>query len=497
MAQIKNPDREAAAKMEYERGDIGAHGATIEQLFGKEKKPFVRLGQGVAAGRFYYGTEIENAGNIYSALITSDKNYNPSFLIGFSENNQIENELCVRYAAEFDESALAYPWSNKAIYNFLVGKENPPKLKDLIEGQKTLWQQFVRFNDSREYYLHPCAVLSTYAFSLFDYQPRIDFRGQTDSGKSTASKLYKLTAFNTIWINKGSDAARFRDLESVAGTLIIDNFDALPAEVKEDACYFIEVSFDREGGTKRIVESIGRNRFKGRTLRAYCPMIVNSKLGYGVDSTQNRLITTVMQKTKGVPKLNTKLPIWQKIREQNRLWVLNNWKKIEELYEKIELPGIDGRSADIYKPILAIAKMADEKIFEAVKSLLIEKAQVLRETAGEENYEREILKIVLDLLADKKSEKISVADIAERLIESHWGLNREQDRGQFLHKKIYAGKICRNLLRAIPALNKPHRVTHPGNRETYEIYRREILDFMEARGYITKGGNSYEKLNLS
>jgi hypothetical protein len=484
------------AKAAYERGNIGLHGTTIDEIFGKEKKQKIRLGQGTTKNRFYYGTEIENTGNCYSCLITSDKNKNPSFLVGYNENNQIETELGVKYVAEFDEDALNYSWDNKAILEYLKAEVKPMKLKDLIEAQKQLWKQFVGFKDEREYYLHPCGVVNTYCFSLFDYQPRIDFRGQTESGKSTASKIYKLTGFNTIWVNKGSDAARFRDLESTSGTLLIDNFDNLPQEVKEDVCYFIEVSFDREGGTKRIMESVGKNKFRGKTLRAYCPMIVNSKLGYGVDSTQNRLITTVMEKVKNMPKLNTRLPIWKTIREQSRLWVLNNWTAIQKTYNKLELPEFDSRSEDIYKPILTIAKMADKKIFEQVKSLLQDKAKILKETAGEDSYEREVLSIALEMIGEKKTEKITVADLAEKLIESNWGYNQEQDRKLFMGKRKYAGTICKNILKSIPALNKPGRVSHPNNRETFEIYQKELVEFMQVRGYIKEGGNSYANINL-
>ncbi len=461
-----------------------------EVLFGKEKKKKDRLGQGIIDGKFYHATEVEPNGKIESCLITSDGKGEKEVYVG----DGIKEELGLKYTSEFDEDALSYPWSNSAIKKYVTNNYKKINLLELLNKQKTLWEKYIYLNDKREHYLHPCFALNTYCFSLFTHQARIDFRGQTESGKSTASKIYKLTAFNSIWVNKGSDAARFRDLEATCGTLIIDNFDSLPAEVKEDVCYFIEVSFDAEGGTKRIMESVGKNSFRGKTLRVYCSMIVNSKLGYGVDSTQNRLITTVMGKKK-MPKLDTKLKEWESIRNESRVWVLDNWKEIKKTYEELET-GFDSRADDIYKPILTIAKMAGEEYYNNILALLKDKFELLKETQGEDDFERVVLTLLLEEIGEQKSAKISVPGLAEKLIVEHFGFDKEQDREKFMGKKKYCGKIVKTILRNIPALSKADRITHPKNRETYLVYQKEIVEYMQIRGYLKEGGNSYANLNL-
>ena len=483
-------------------------------LLSHEKTKQARLGQGIHKTKddeiFYYGTEIflDNkpctaivASNkmIYFDLTPFDNKKNQETRQKFDYLKTIQDNLKLNFRTSFDDNAIAYHWKQRSIYDYLNDKKQPRTLKQIVEDIENIFKTYCKFENKDESIFHACTITNTYFAMLFDYQPRIEFRGLTSSGKTTASKLYKQLAFNSLWLTKNTDAARYRDVEATCGTIIIDNYDTLNKEVKEAMQFFIETTFERENGAYRLTEKKG-DGYRTTTLDAYCPMVFNSIIGLGSDATKNRCFTTVMQKHKGVPKINMKDQKFEEIRNELRLYGLYNWDEVKNTYGTFTEKQIENRTEDNAKPILTIAKLCGKDIYERVLKIIVNKAKAVEEDAGNENFERLIMNIIFESFSQETEKKIIVSEIAEKFIGDYWGYDKEQDRTKFIVKRTYAGKIVKSAIMSIPGANEPGRITTPRNQCCIELKRNELLNFMFSRGYLKeeeKGNTSKSEKTLT
>lgn len=465
-------------------------------LLNNEKSKKQRLGQGVIKKDdeeiFYYGTSIElNDRQINAAILDNQHkqilvNYKMAFSPkdkNYAEYKDELKEFGINYRTSFDDDAISYQWSNKAISEYLYNNLEPRNISDIIKDINYFFETYCKFEIKNETLFHSCVVAETYFFILFDYQPRIEFRGLTSSGKTTASKLYKQFCFNPIWLTKNTDSSRYRDVEATAGTIIVDNYDTLGKEVKEAMQFFIETTFEAENGAYRLSIKAGDN-YKTTTLDAYCPMVYNSITGLGSDATKNRTFTTVMQKHKGVPKINMKDQRFVNLRNELRLYALHNWKTVKDTYDTLFEKQLDNRNEDISKPILTIAKLCGEDTYQKVLQVVLDKTKAVEEDEGNESFERVVMFILLEDFGEEAEKRFKVSAVAEKFIEQHWGYDREQDRSKFISKRTYAGKIVKAAIKSIPNANLPGRVTNPKNQCHIELKRNELLNFMFSRGFL-------------
>jgi len=356
----KNKPVKKEKKTKQEKFDINKYDFSeqeIKQMLSQEKKPKMRLGQGIHNNVFYYGTTLKQNDVPVSAVVTSDK----KIYVG----NAIKEKFGLDYRTEFDEDSLDLVWENKEITEYL-NEQKQPNLKEIYERIIEINKKYIDHVDSQTHSYIACDIISSYFFSLFEEKGRTFFNAERGSGKTKQSKIYKYLAFNSNWITRATSSSIFRDVEGTCGTLIIDNMDKLNKDMKQEMEHHIETGWQKDSKYKLTEEIAGKKRTIAYSNYGHC--VVNNILGLHEDTLdktfQIKMVKTTNNK-KSKLKITKKSEKWGKIRTDLRVWILNNHKKIENIYET-DLMDEGGREFDVVEASLLAAKLISDNVFDSL-----------------------------------------------------------------------------------------------------------------------------------
>lgn len=460
---------------------------TINELFGEDEKPIERLGQGVHNNQFYYCVSPKGM----PCLITSEKEFFRKYFDEVkTEKNKIEkisideikNTFGVNYLTDFDGNAIDTNWNLTDVYKYLKGKEQKINIEQLIKKIETLNKKHVYHTDEKYHKIISYYILYTYCFTLFESAPRLNFFAMTSSGKSTQLKIIKYTKFNPLWISKTSSSSIFRSVESTCGSPSIDNFDSLNDDLKKEAFHFIETSFDKEG-IFRISEAKGRN-WVTKKFALFCPLEITSTMPFDDAAMDNRAILIRMEKTnKKIPKLNTKNKILREIRNECRLYVLQNFKKIIESSEEVAKDlSIEGRTLDIWQGILSLARLNTKNDYDELSAFAKELENESKQVNGSEELPKTICLLLLDKFKEQeKSAEIDLSSFVSEVLKHE--LNVDDTSPLVKSKHRYYLKATKNILQAFPGIWNSKTIKNVHNKIKFMITEEKVLQIMEMRGY--------------
>lgn len=497
--ELSKGQQKVLAKRKARSGFLNIDEKDLDYFLSGTDEPSKRLGQGVHNNEFYYCV---NTNNGY-ALITSERHFFPVFektVIDGTKASKItvdgiKEDFEMEYTGSFEGKAVDTGWEKKSELQFLKNEAKPKTTKEIYDLILEQSKKHVWHPDEKHHGMIAAFIQSTYCFELFETAPRLNFFALTESGKSTASKVIKYSCFNPVWFSRASPASLFRSVEATCSVPIIDNFDKLPDELKETIFHFIETSFDREG-CYRLCEASQKN-WVTRTFFTFCPMVINSTMAFEDAALENRCILVRMEKTENkYKKINPKDSVWKNIRNDCRIWVLENWKKIEKTRDEIieNENRLKDRAIDIWLPLLTIAKMAGE--YENLMALAIEKTHEQKEFSEGESFARELTVFLLEKIGDAPSDKFELGQLATDYGLENCSITDEQERERYASRKRRMFlKMIKNFLKTQPSLWKRERITRPKNRETVEIFKEDLEKIGLIRGYIPKMNNELTLLN--
>jgi hypothetical protein len=373
-------------------------------------------------------------------------------------------------------------WSIDSVKRFLTGR--PPKiptLKEVFERLEALLRTLIDFDVKHGYYkLIPLWVIATYFISVFRTFPYLAISGSFESGKTKLLEFLHQTCFNAIMTSNISDPSLFRVIESTKGTILIDEalgiqgvdergrsatrramlLDMLNAGYKKGAPAI------RSDKTNKGIQPRSFDLFGGKAFITYrgCDMILESR----------SLPVTMVRTDK--PQANAEIreddPVWQDIRDSLFHLALENYQRVREIYhsEKIENLPFRGRRRELWRPILTIALLIDEKLYEEVLEFAKEVEETLRLEL--ERPEFKILEGLVRLSAswgEKETHEVTAAALRAYLIENVVESDEE--------KKIYTPQlIARTLSRTLGFPSRPM-----GRVKKYLMTRERIWEL--ARRY--------------
>jgi len=459
----------------------------LNVLLNEEKKPPLRLGQGVAElnGQrfFYYGTNLHFESKPISAIVTSDRR------ILLSGVGKLEDEIkkLGRYIP-YNENLIdaCGVWSSKSIREWLEGKENIRSLSEILDELIEIAKKHIWLTNEADYSLIACYIAGTYCFSLFEQFPRLLFYGHSGAGKTTACRLLRYSVFNPIWFSQSTQSALFRTAEATCGTIICDNYDSLNSELKELLlhCFITGYSAD---GVFRLSEPKKKGKFEVRTFYIYSPLVLNSIIGLNTEAAENRSVCIRMQQCdKALPKVTKSKERLHELGEELRLWVLSNWQEIEETRDDLEDIDLYGRKADVWLPILTIAKIAGEDYYNKLKALAESKIKESQEilSTEQERY-KTIMRLILEELKTEKEAQVRLKDLADRLAETELDITPEDESDLRLlrRKHRYYFTIVKNFLQGLPQIYRPERISRPQGYETLLIKKADLIGIIKAKGW--------------
>ncbi|MFA5723665.1 MAG: hypothetical protein WC979_05385 [Candidatus Pacearchaeota archaeon] len=295
-------------------------------------------------------------------IITSDYK-------GLSVSKWLETSLKISYEEIPQEMKLR--WKLKDIRDYL---DNSPVVEgiELFNEIKKEYEYYLYFREKNWYSIHALWDIGTYLHQSFSAYPIFEKRGLSGTAKSKGMLVSSFISLNgtDIMINP-SESTLFRITEELRPTKYIDEAEKLFKFTKEgmeadNRVELINASYTRNGVVPRQ-EKIG-NRFITKWYHVYSPTMISSINGlYG--ATENRAITQIMTKSpdddirgERDPENDINDIKWENIRNKCYVWALNNCKKIKEEYLNFCIESkLKKRDLQIWKPLLVIAKVIDEK----------------------------------------------------------------------------------------------------------------------------------------
>ena len=348
-----------------------------------------------------------------------------------SDGNILEatKETELKYKLKFESipSELPLKWSLTSIQDYLQGSDITPEIepKELFERIRKKYEEFCFYKEKTWYKVNALWDAATYLFMLFDNFPIKENRGIQGTAKTKSMNISRSLSFNPtkILINP-SEATLFRETHDKRVTKYIDEAEKLFTFKKglmeaDNRVELINGSYSK-GSTIPRMEKIGNN-FICVYYQVYSPTQISSINGL-FGATETRAITQIHHRSldqdpRGQRENDEYDENDQITRDYLHLFGLKFWKQVERNYHNYNLyenTKLKKRDLQIWKPLLAVAKVVGDDWFDEVltfaeKSSLQKKEEFLTD----DSWDYRILSIIKELL-DLNVEVIRPKIIKER-----------------------------------------------------------------------------------
>jgi len=404
----------------------------------KERKPVMCLGQGYHKNQLYYGSTIENPNReVLDCVVTSNRDiYVDETKFGKSDNktsiNHIREDFGLNYRFRFFEEVLDFTWSRASIKKYLM-KNYEVDIKQIFEKLVDINSKFMVYENPTTHKFIALDIMKTFWYQLFPANGRTFFNADKDSGKTNQLMIYKAFSFNPTASPDFSGASIYRIIESTCATILFDDFDELPDKQKSAVIRHIRVNYKKF----KTLRADGGRSFKPQAYNSFSHLIFNNVLGLGNDFiTLSRVITIKLLQSPDARELqfNADSKEWQPLRDDLYCMGLQYFKEVMDNYHKIKVPELKTRNLEIFKPILAIAKIISDDLYDEVLQWYIQlkKDESIRDVS--EDWEYLMLKQLWELFKDDdKTRKITSSQITKLVSDV---LNYDDLSGKEKNRKI-------------------------------------------------------------
>ncbi len=462
---------------DYEKVEAGDR---AKFLLSQEKPVYQSLGIGVLNDVLYFGTKVYDGNKGSNAIITNDK----KILIDYPEEKQIK-QFGLNYRYDFADSILDYQWSNNSseysISEFIYGKEKEVSLKECYQDVLNNNEAFMDYPEDMCQVSISCSILSSFFTPLFEAKAREFFNAEKGSGKTKQAILYDLQMFNPLMSADISGASYYRAIESTSCSLIIDDFDAIEDDKKPAQIQIMRTGYKK--GQKSI--RVGDDKLRTPSaFNIYNSMVINNVGGLD-EITQDRCNTYYLiksnDKKKADKKLNEKSKEWIIQRDKKYYSALQNWKKVQETYENLDVEGVSGRDLERIAPILTIGKLVlEESDYNKLVAFELNRVKDVKTKDVSDDWVFQAIKYVVNefVRAPEDTRKSGIKIRLDQIVQSIISLSID-DRNYHRTKhaiSVYLGKILKNT-----PLFKAGKVH--GGYVCYTFKAEGILKFIEIRDY--------------
>ncbi|HHY45739.1 MAG TPA: DUF3631 domain-containing protein [Firmicutes bacterium] len=352
------------------------------------------LAQDMVDGVFHYGIWLPtNKGEFVFRLVTSDRK-----LLEAPEDVQAY-QLPKDFARWSVDSATPYN-----VFEWLHGKAEIDA-KALFEEIRDFIRRYMWYPDERTYSLLAVWIMQTYVFMVFDQLPYLALVGTKRAGKTRLFELLEMLCFNAKLASSVTDAYLFRSVEVDRVTLLVDEADQLKAPSKDGLNEKLEIlrsGYRRSGSVGRI-EGDDRARVDFST---YSMKAIANVSGLE-DALEDRTISLPVERK---PKeVHVAKLVHRKVQRQtqvmrNKLYCfgLQYAGRLAELYETVEVEGVDDREAEIWSGPMCIARLLGNGIPDMIASLARENSERKALREGMESVEAQEIIAVWTLVTEEE-----------------------------------------------------------------------------------------------
>lgn len=332
--------------------------------------------------------------------------------------------------------------------------------EEVFKTIREAYEQYI-FCPDIWYDIHACWDIATYFFTLFNAFPYIELRGIKGSAKTKVMRVSRCFSFNPSRIlTSPTEASLFRLVNDARPTLYLDECENLFRVVKgkvehDDRIEVLNSGYDKEGVVPRV-EKIG-SKFVTMHYATYCPKMLASINGLH-GATEDRSLIHIMTRApdndaRGEREIDSSNKKWQDLRDSLFFLALSRWEEVETIGSEVRSQelGIKKRNHQLWTPVLTIARLIDEEVYQRILSYAQKQQELSRaDDLGENSWEMIALKRMYELVQSGER-VILLKDLSEAIPEE----SRPRDN--------------RTLARALDKLGLRDKKGHSRDGTTYEI----------------------------
>ncbi|MBI2410849.1 MAG: DUF3631 domain-containing protein [Candidatus Kerfeldbacteria bacterium] len=328
-------------------------------------------------------------------------------------------------------------WSNTSLQEFLSthGESSYQDISKVIADLVAILKKYIDFEDDRLIYLISCWTIATYFHRVFVAFPYLHLNGNAGSGKTKTLIILSLLAFNAELSASNTPAYTIRIIHSNSATLLLDEVETLKRPKDEDVKTIVAIlnSGYKKGARVGKAEQIGKSQlWTPKKYDAYSPKVFAGI--QGLDATlASRCIPITMVNSSNNTIKNVEVyeqdAHWPKLRDACYWLLMKEHKAVRRHYSQLSDTELVGREWELWKPLLTIAQLADESVYQQVRSLALEIHQQKQEATIEDMETPKILMALEALLQTKFGDSCcSLQEIVDFVVEydhEHFGWLKE------------------------------------------------------------------------
>jgi hypothetical protein len=327
---------------------------------------------------------------------------------------------------------FAYPdlvnrWHPEDVTRFLDGKDSPPTFESAVAQTWDRLDTLLELGRDCETVALATWTVATYFHPAFLAFPRLDLRGEMDSGKTKALSILAAVSLNGLLRVSPTPAVLFRLAEALRPTLCLDEIEGLAGDEKREVLAILNAGYKRGG---RVDRCEGDDHTV-KSYSIYAPVALAGIQGLN-RVTEDRAITLVLTRGKDRAKLNAEVDPtdarFAEIRDVCYRLALLRWHEVAETSRTLALPDwLVGRERELWSPLLTVATLADRE-------------------AGDLNLVADLL----TLAREQGEDRAGLSDEAEALV---WVLT-EKLAGE-AEIILLPGELCEDLKTALKLKDAP------------------------------------------
>ncbi len=339
-----------------------------------EDTTYNKIGIGVHDNRLYYGFK----------SVPKSRDKDPfDYIVDHEGNlyieNQIQSGFGLTHRFPFFNEVLDKQMNVSSVKKFLsamgkVTQSNTPtetqqanktRLMDLKVNSSGIYKavfdlikKYIYFRIPENYHVLTAYIFLTYVYVLFPAVPRLFLHAEYASGKTKTTNLIGSLCFNPMTSGDASISSLFRSIESTGATVLIDDFDKVNSEVRQELDRLIRIGYKRGGSVKRT----NTTDFEPEGFDVYSCLVINNIEGLD-EVALSRCIEIALERSVGEPQLNEVLhdndPELAELKDNLQLTSLVNAKDLMvflETFKPTENELLQGRPQEMVAPLEAMMK---------------------------------------------------------------------------------------------------------------------------------------------
>jgi len=437
---------------------------------------------GIHDGVFYYAITLfsKHENKIFTGIITDSGKI---FVDLGKDNNQISKEFGLFYKYDFEHEMLDNYFSIDGVKRFRDGERH---------SLKTLYDQIVAINKKYMYYVDEeyhltvaLDIIASYFLPCFQTFGRSFLESEKGSGKTKQCTIYKKLCCNSLMSNDTSKAAFFRIMESTCGTLIIDDFDSISDDQKNDVLQHYKTGYKNSSKTIRAGDSKSR---KLDSFRNYGHVVMNNTSGLDDISSDRskflRLLKTDKPQTNY--NINENDSFWKELSQKLYMCGLSEWKSVQKQYDGLK-SSLKARELEVMRPILSIAKIISDELFEQLESFWKDKFRENKMTDNQTDWN--YLAVTYFETNNFYDLNVKGTDITKYILEQCYSDDKTKEK----HRhgiSIFIGKVFNNL----PIIEKN---TIQGANHYKVKNKKKYLEYLNVKGWSSKSNSTLSSTKTS